>query len=69
MEGWRVLLADSVVVTNYKLSQYYSNNDSPRDQIYNLATVLDPTQSLRIYMSNNFEPGLFEQYNKDFCKV
>jgi hypothetical protein len=68
-EVWKVLLADSVVAAHRKLSQYYSNTDGPRGQIYNLATVLDPTQRLTIYQSKNFKLRLYQQYDKEFRQV
>ncbi len=68
-EAWKVSLADSVVAAHRKLSQYYSNTDGPRGQIYNLATVLDPTQRLTVYQSKNFEPQLHRQYDKEFRQV
>ncbi len=68
-EDWKVLLAESVVTAHCTFSQYYSNTDGPCGQIYNLATVLDPTQRLAVYQFYNFEQGLYQQYNKDFCQV
>jgi hypothetical protein len=43
VEPWKVLLADSVVAAQRKLSQYNSNADGRRGKINDLAMVLDPT--------------------------
>jgi hypothetical protein len=40
---WKHMLADSVVATHRKLTEYYSNTISAQGKIYNWATVLDPT--------------------------
>ncbi len=65
-EPWKVLLADAVVVAQCKLSLYYSSADGARGQIYNGATVLDPSQRLGVYKSPGFDPKLHWQYEKDF---
>jgi hypothetical protein len=65
-DAWKVTLADSVVVAHPKLSWYYSNADGPRGQIYNWATVLNPSQRLAVYKTASFNPKLHDEYNDDF---
>jgi hypothetical protein len=55
-----------VAAAHQKLSTYYSKTYGPGGEIYNWATILDPSQKLDLYKAPNFSANNLKTYDESF---